>query len=117
MRCECTLATYDNNNPTSEAKVAKWLAIEVLNGKVASVRNTDGTRNDDYWERTKILGDPLEDGFKFIESSIKGKYENNYALYDEQHKFPRYLANTGAKGPTDIDYDFEIVEFEQLHKR
>ena len=113
MQCDCNLATINSNHTTSSVPGEKWLIIEVLDKKIISVKNIDNTNNSLYAEFAEGK-DLIEKGFERMEYSIKHEYADNYALYDDEYSFPRYLSTTGRKGPTDIEYKFEIVEFEIL---
>ena len=93
--------------------------IEVNDGKVYSVKNVDDTENKSYAEQMKIYMSPdvIAVAFRAIGSDSSLTFNKRMVIYDSVYGFPRYSETLPSeKGPTDVGYSIEIVEFENLPK-
>lgn len=115
LDCDCGPVTFNSNEAGTEAgidaKVNRWLFIEVQDGNIVSVKNIDGTDHAGYSELTKGK-ELIEVGFEWMKGSIQRKPEAAYALYDSRFSFPRYLSF--YSGIPDDGFQLEIVEFEVM---
>lgn len=113
--CYCSYATFYNSPPQLDTKIPRWITLEVKDGKTISAYNLDGSANARYLEIVQYEGvEMMERGFRRMTGNIEEGFKANYAVYDERWGFPRYLANTGEENRMHVDYDFEIIEFENL---
>lgn len=113
LGCTCANNTLPDLPENLIISGSRWLDIEIKNEKIVAVHNIDGTINRTYGDRTNFE-DPINVGFYMLEGDIKNGFEKLWVIYDENLGFPRYILNSGEKGPTDIGFQFEIVEFEKL---
>jgi hypothetical protein len=115
----CTLVTYNKKLMEIAPRTANdagWVIIEVNNGSVISVKNIDGTPNLDFEERLNIYQtEMIRETFEWIEGSMRYIHNNRLMIYDNNYGFPHYAELLySEKGPTDVDFRIEIVEFEVL---
>lgn len=117
---ECTMVTYNKAlilpDDTRIARGLSWMIVEVREQQVISVKNIDGSPNEDFAERLRVYKtDVIEMAFQWIEASIPYKFNTQVASFDTKFGFPRYAELLPSeKGPTDVGHRIEILEFEVL---
>jgi hypothetical protein len=114
-QCYCSYETFYSNTRNLDTKIPRWVILEVLDGQTISAKNIDNTENKQYLEiaRHKGVG-MVEQGFQLFEQGTEEGYGPDYAIYDEEFGFPRYLAINSARERMHSSYEFEIIEFENL---
>ena len=120
VTCDCGFVTY-NENMGGISKIANlgvsWMCIEESNGEIKSVKNIDGSENNTYLPKLKIYSSAglITKGFDSVDLDADLNFNERIVIYDSLYGFPRYYEILRSeKGPTDVAFKIEIIEFEIL---